>query len=83
MQKNALKLVTVYFVLEKDNIDCFKSFKMNFMVSLKCFQAMMVNICIVNRWFTVIYRRVIHSNGHLTLNGFISWHGSMTTVIIL
>ena len=37
----------------------------------------------VNRWFTVVNRRVIQRNGHLTLNGFISWHGSFTTVIIL
>ena len=37
----------------------------------------------VNRWFTVVYHRVIHNNGHLTLNAFISWHGRFTTVIIL
>ena len=37
----------------------------------------------VNHWSTVVYRRVIHCNGYLTLNGFIYWHGSFTTVIIL
>ena len=36
-----------------------------------------------NHWFTVVNRRVIHKNVHLTLSGFISWDGSFTTVIIL
>ena len=39
-------------------------------------------MCMVNHWFTVVYRRVIHSNGHFTVNACISWHGSFTTVIM-
>ena len=54
-----------------------------FYVCVECFEVIRVNICIINHWFTVVYCRVIHRNGHLALNGFISWDGSFTTVIIL
>ena len=30
MEKNALKFVTLFFLLEKDKIDCLKSLKVNF-----------------------------------------------------
>ena len=71
------------FFTGKGQDKLFEVSQSEFYVCVKCFEAIRVNICMVNRWSTVVYRRMIHSNGHLTLNGFISWHGSFTTVIIL
>ena len=57
--------------------------QVEFYACIKCFEVIRVNICMVNRWFTVVNRRVIHRNDHLILKGLISWHGSFTRVIIL
>ena len=83
MEKNALKLVTVFCFTEKGYDRLLEVSQAEYYICLKCFEVIRINISMVNRWFTVVNRRVIHRNGHLTLNGFISWHGSFTTVIIL
>ena len=66
------KLVPVFFLLEKDKNRLLEVSQVEVYVCLKCFEAIMVNICMVNYWFTVVYCLVIHSNGHLPLNGLIS-----------
>ena len=58
---------SVFLLLEKDKIDCLKSLKLNFVFFLKCFEAVRVNICMVNRWFTIVYCRVIHRNGQIEI----------------
>ena len=83
MEKNALKLVTLHFLTVKGSDRLLEVSQAEFYVSLKSFEAITVNICMVSHCFTDVYHRVIHSNGHLALDGFISWHGSLTTLIIL
>ena len=54
MEKNPLKLVTVFYFTGKEQDRLLKVSQAEFYVCLKCFEVIRVNICMVNRWFTVV-----------------------------
>ena len=55
MEKNALKLVTVVYFTGKGQDRLSEVSQAEFCVCLKCFEAIRVNICMVNHWFTIVY----------------------------